>query len=251
MVHKKSLLTKYLSGTESSDCRSPRHDGKNWFIPETSLSGPSEPENRNTLNVNPGTSNQKEEEKSTSGDEKFPEDNLDDISVTVPDTTPSSGEKFPEDKSGTKSTSEGTIPYLGTEVHPIEAFSSGSPPSDGHTTQVISGGTTEVISVTDSSTTTDEEYTYVPVTLTPVKKMHQHFLTKMELGTLQICHQQYLGPQKPHQTRCQVMGVNPVQIFQNLNWTTFWIKIWKPSNPTTILHKICTRAEKDNILIQC
>ena len=157
-----------MSGTESSDCRSPRHDGKKWFIPETSLSGPSEPENRNTLNVNPGTSNQQEEEKSTSGGEKFPEDNLDDISVTVPDTTPSPGEKFPEDKSGTKSTSEGTIPYLGTEVHPIEAFSSGSPPSDGHTTQVISGGTTEVISVTDSSTTTDEEYTYVPVTSTPV-----------------------------------------------------------------------------------
>ena len=43
MAHKKNLLTKYLSGTESSDCRSPRHDGKNWFIPETSLSGPSEP----------------------------------------------------------------------------------------------------------------------------------------------------------------------------------------------------------------
>ena len=118
MAHKKSLLTKYLSGTESSDCRSPTHDGKNWFIPETSLSGPCEPENRNTLNVNPGTSNQQEEEKSTSRGGKFPEDNLDDISVTVPDTRPSSGEKFPEDKSGTKSTSQGTIPYLGTEVHP-------------------------------------------------------------------------------------------------------------------------------------
>ena len=182
MAHKKSLLTKYLSGTESSDCRSPIHDGKNWFIPETSLSGPSEPENRNTLNVNPGTSNQQEEEKATSRGEKFPEDNLDDISVTVPDTTPSSGEKFPEDKSGTKSISEGTIPYLGTEVHPIEAFSSGSSPSDGHTTQVISGGTTEVISVTDSSTTTDEEYTYVPVTSTPVKKNAPAFLDKNGTG---------------------------------------------------------------------
>ena len=182
MAHKKSLLTKYLSGTESSDCRSPRHDGKNWFIPETSLSGPSEPENRNTLNVNPGTSNQQEEEKSTSGGEKFPEDNLDHISVKVPDTTPSSGEKFPEDKSGTKSTSEGTIPYLGTEVHPIEPFSSGSPPSDGHTTQVISGGTTELISVTYSSTTTDEEYTYVPVTSTPVKENAPAFLHKNGTG---------------------------------------------------------------------
>ena len=182
ITHKKSLLTKYLSSTESSDCRSPRHDGKNWFIPETSLSGPSEPENRNTLNVNPGTSNQQEEEKSRSRGEKFLEDNLDDISVTVPDTTPSSGEKFPEDKSGTKSTSEGTIPYLGTEVDPIQSFSSGSPSSDGHTTQVISGGTTEVISVTDSSTTTDEEYTYVPVTSTPVKKNAPAFLDKNGTG---------------------------------------------------------------------
>ena len=56
MAHKKSLLTKYLSGNESnSDCRSPRHDGRAWFIPETSLSGPSEPENRNAIPVNPGT----------------------------------------------------------------------------------------------------------------------------------------------------------------------------------------------------
>lgn len=186
MAHKKNLLSKYLSGTESSDCRSPRHDGKNWFIPETSLSGPSEPENRNTLNVNPvnpGTSNQQQEEKSTSGGEKFPEDNQDESSGGgSPDTTPSSGENFPEDNSVTESTSEGTIPYLGTDAHPIEAFSSGSPPSDVHTTQVISGGTTEVISVTDSSTTTDEEYTFVPVTSTPVKKKAPAFVDKYGSG---------------------------------------------------------------------
>ena len=35
MAHKKSLLYKYFS---DSDCRSPRHDGHNWLIPETSLS---------------------------------------------------------------------------------------------------------------------------------------------------------------------------------------------------------------------
>ena len=69
---------------------------------------------------------------------------------------------------------------MGTEIHPIEAFSSGSPPSDGHTTQVIIGGTTEVISVTDSSTTTDEEYTYVPVTSTPVKKNAPAFIDNKE-----------------------------------------------------------------------
>ena len=38
MAHKKSLLGKYFS---ESDCRSPRHDGHNWLIPETSLSEPS------------------------------------------------------------------------------------------------------------------------------------------------------------------------------------------------------------------
>ena len=38
MAHKKSLLCKYFS---ESDCRSPRHDGHNWLIPETSLSEPS------------------------------------------------------------------------------------------------------------------------------------------------------------------------------------------------------------------
>ena len=185
MAHKKNLLSKYLSGTESSDCRSPRHDGKNWFIPETSLSGLSEPENRNTQNVNPvnpGTSNQQQEEKTTSGGEKFPEDKQGDTSGGNPNTTPSSAEKFPEDNSGTQSTFEGTIPYLGTEVHPIEALSSGSPPSDVPTTDVISGGTTEVISVTDSSTTSHEEYTFVPVTSTPVKKIAPAFLHRNGSG---------------------------------------------------------------------
>ena len=38
MAHKKSLLGKYFS---ESDCRSPRHDGHNWLIPETSFSEPS------------------------------------------------------------------------------------------------------------------------------------------------------------------------------------------------------------------
>ena len=46
MAHKKSLLGKYFS---ESDCRSPRHDGHNWLIPETSLSDPSgEDSNRKT-----------------------------------------------------------------------------------------------------------------------------------------------------------------------------------------------------------
>ena len=195
MAHKKSLLTKYLSGNESnSDCRSPRHDGRAWFIPGTSLSGPSEPENRNAIPVNPGTCSNahetinqvdtnvpkpsgKKEENTTSQSDNFQEDNQvslnqENQSVEKNKSTPSSRENFPEDNSIStqkKSTSDGTIPYLGTQAHPIEPSSSAS---DGkRSTEVITGGTTDIINVTDSSsTTTDEEFTLVQVTSTPLKK---------------------------------------------------------------------------------
>ena len=198
MAHKKSLLTKYLSGNESnSDCRSPRHDGRAWFIPETSLSGPSEPENRNAIPVNPGTCSNahetinqvdtnvpkpsgKKEESTTSQSDNFQEDNQvssnqENQSVERNKSTPSSGENFPEDNSIStqkKSTSDGTIPYLGTQAYPIEPSSSAS---DGkRSTEVITGGTTDIINVTDSSsTTTDEEFTLVQVTSTPLKRKHQ------------------------------------------------------------------------------
>ena len=39
MAHKKRFLGKYLSSSETDDCRSPRHDGRAWYIPETSVSG--------------------------------------------------------------------------------------------------------------------------------------------------------------------------------------------------------------------
>ena len=62
MAHKKSLLQKYSnSSTEFDDCRSPRHDGKRWFIPETSVSGvetdqrePREPPEPNVQNQGTG-----------------------------------------------------------------------------------------------------------------------------------------------------------------------------------------------------
>ena len=195
MAHKKSLLTKYLSGNESnSDCRSPRHDGRAWFIPETSLSAPSDPESRNAIPVNPGTwsngqqnldqvdtnlpkPSDNKEESTTSDGPNFPEDKEfsskeENHSVERNLSTPSSGENFPEDNSIStqkKSTSDGTIPYLGTQAHPIEPSSS---PSDGKiSTEVITGGTTDIINVTDSSSTaTDEEFTLVQVTSTPLKK---------------------------------------------------------------------------------
>ena len=195
MAHKKSLLTKYLSGNESnSDCRSPRHDGRAWFIPETSLSAPSDPESRNAIPVNPGTCSNghqnlnqvdtnvpkpshRKEETTTSDGDNFPEDKKfsskeENHSVERNQSTPSSGENFPEDNSIStqkKLTSDGTIPYLGTQAHPIEPSSS---PSDRKiSTEVIIGGTTDIINVTDSSSTaTEEEFTLVQVTSTPLKK---------------------------------------------------------------------------------
>ena len=195
MAHKKSLLTKYLSGNESnSDCRSPRYDGRAWFIPETSLSAPSDPESRNAIPVNPGTCSNghqnlnqvdtnvpkpshRKEETTTSDGDNFPEDKEfsskeENHSVERNQSTPSSGENFPEENSIStqkKSTSDGTIPYLGTQAHPIEPSSS---PSDGKiSTEVITGGTTDIINVTDSSSTaTEEEFTLVQVTSTPLKK---------------------------------------------------------------------------------
>ena len=38
MAHKKRFLGKYLSSSETDDCRSPRHDGRAWYIPKTSVS---------------------------------------------------------------------------------------------------------------------------------------------------------------------------------------------------------------------
>ena len=171
MAHKKSLLTKYLSGNESSDCRSPRHDGKNWFIPETSLSGPSEPENRDpgTVTTNSSTSNRNQVSRPSSAGDNITQNQQQDPSNRAQTSTsgPSSGEKFPEDTSKvSKSTSDATIPYLGTEVHPIDGLDSSS------ATQVITGDSTQVITVTDSSssTTTEEEFTLGPVTSTPLRK---------------------------------------------------------------------------------
>ena len=38
MAHKKAILEKYQDDSESSDCRSPRHDWRTWYIPATSSS---------------------------------------------------------------------------------------------------------------------------------------------------------------------------------------------------------------------
>ena len=58
---------------------------------------------------------------------------------------------------------------MSTQAHPIEPSSSAS---DGkRSAEVITGGTTDIINITDSSsTTTEEEFTLVQVISTPLKK---------------------------------------------------------------------------------
>ena len=140
MAHKKTILDKfYLSSgsSESSDCRSPRFDGRNWLIPETSSSHPeksSEEDQEGQANPPPGINssiNQQNPQQSTSG-----------VNVNIPNKTQwkeddgndssSKWKNFPTDtspgsgvESKKNSGSSGmTVPFLGTSVHPITASSS-------------------------------------------------------------------------------------------------------------------------------
>ena len=130
MAHKKALLDKFKSevSSDTSDYRSPRFDGTNWFIPETSLSENSQskygedPENRpTTLNF----------QKPSEVNSQESEIGVDDISPTSPreDTTEHISEWKNVHTDNSKLTSSGsvsTVPFLGTSAHPITASSSQS-----------------------------------------------------------------------------------------------------------------------------
>ena len=62
MAYKKAILDKFQVESDSSKCRSPRHDGQRWYIPDSSLSEDSK-QNKTSgedpdLSVNPSTSSQ-------------------------------------------------------------------------------------------------------------------------------------------------------------------------------------------------
>ena len=73
MAHKKTIFNKFQVESDSSDCRSPRHDGQKWYIPETSFS--EDIKNTNTseedpdVYVNPSTSSQGNSRQITSQNE--------------------------------------------------------------------------------------------------------------------------------------------------------------------------------------
>ena len=73
MAHKKTILNKFQVESDSSDCRSPRHDGQKWYVPETSFS--EDIKNTNTseedpdVYVNPSTSSQGNSKQITSQNE--------------------------------------------------------------------------------------------------------------------------------------------------------------------------------------
>ena len=279
MAHKKSLLTKYLSGNESnSNCRSPRHDGRAWFIPETSLSAPSDPESRNAIPVNSGTCSNgqqnlnqvdtnvpkpsdKKEETTTSDCQNFSEDKEfsskeENHSVERNQSTPSSGENFPEDNSIStqkKSTSDGTIPYLGTQAHPIEPSSS---PSHGKiSTEVITGGTTDIINVTDSSSTaTEEEFTLVQVTSTPLKKKAPPFtysaIRNVTGDSLTMPSSIFGSPETPSQNAQGDGDLSSSDISESELDNILDQNLQSMRSPWNPLKK-STRAKKGNFLMTC
>ena len=152
MAHKKAILDKFIlassstSSDSSGDCRSPIHNGSRWLIPETSLSDEGnkkkqqeeDPDNKNTQHKASTSSagiqpqllfpqNQDEEK-------KLPQEKQQQRTVEFTEDTNSS-EKWklfhtdtsPVSTSQSKknsSSSSVTVPFLGTEAHPITASSS-------------------------------------------------------------------------------------------------------------------------------
>ena len=131
MAHKKALLDKFKSevSSDTSDCRSPRFDGTNWFIPETSFSENSQSKSGEDPDNRPTTSNY---QKPSQVNRQKSEIGVDDISPTSPrkNTTEDTSEWKNFYTGNSKLTSSGsvsTVPFLGTSAHPITASSSQSP----------------------------------------------------------------------------------------------------------------------------
>ena len=115
MAHKKTLLNKFHVESDSNDCRSPRHDGQKWYIPETSFS--EDIKNTNTseedpdVNVNPSTSSQ-------SNCNQITIQNGCTTSSTIPIQPPNKRDVHPE------TNSSGSWKYFNTDDSPISGSTS-------------------------------------------------------------------------------------------------------------------------------
>ena len=187
MAYKKSILEKFQDDSESSDCRSPRHDWRNWYIPATSSSDEN-PKNQ-TSEEDPGV----EVTHSTSrqgGQGISPSSNIQSTTLRIAHLAPpkkrfwgnfpstdssSSWRNFKTDDSpvstsnstNNSKSSTATVPFLGTAAHPITASSTSSSDGGGGFETGPSGKSTEVFS-NNQDTSTDSEKTVI-VTSTPLK----------------------------------------------------------------------------------
>ena len=113
MAHKQTILNKFQVESDSSDCRSPRHDGQKWYIPETSFS--EDIKNTNTseedpdVYVNPSTSSQGNSKQITSQNECK-------TSSRIPIQPPKKRHKHPE------TNSSGSWKYFNTDDSPISGL---------------------------------------------------------------------------------------------------------------------------------
>ena len=202
MAHKKALLGKFYlasssttSSDSSSDCRSPIHDGSRWFIPETSMSDEGkkntqkeeDPDTYNRENqpstsaagIQPHFDLQQNQHQQTS---EVKERKTEIVLGSNQETNSSSNWKvFPTDNSlvstslsNKDTTSSGlTVPFLGTEAHPITASSTSS---EGKET---TGFNTPPITI--PMNTEDSEETII-VTSTPIRSNPPNFRTS-NIGT--------------------------------------------------------------------
>ena len=115
LAHKKTILNKFQVESDSSDCRSPRHDGQKWYIPETCFS--EDIKNTNTseedpdVYVNPSTSSQGNSKQITSQNECK-------TSSRIPIQPPKKRHINPE------TNSSGSWKYFNTDDSPISGLES-------------------------------------------------------------------------------------------------------------------------------
>ena len=154
MAHKKAILNKFISDpepSEDSDNRSAIFDGRGWTIPETSISD-IQSHLQTEIQPGPSTGNQDEQLNPSSSSSKsaiFKTDNSPISTDETPQPLVRPRTIFIETSSNNDiqltSSNEGTIPILGTSLHPIQPTSDssialGTTASDKTTEIVITSG---------------------------------------------------------------------------------------------------------------
>ena len=154
MAHKKAILNKFISDpepSEDSDNRSANFDGRGWTIPETSISD-IQSHLQTEIQPGPSTGNQDQQLNPSSSSSKsaiFKTDNSPISTDETPQPLVRPRTIFIETSSNNNiqstSSNEGTIPILGTSLHPIQPTSDssialGTTASDKTTEIVITSG---------------------------------------------------------------------------------------------------------------